>query len=124
MYHRDSILRLFFKVFMIVSASSFTSWSHIRLEVQQRLDAVLAVSALRDNRRAGLNESSCSVTALGSSRGDRSSGFVNAEGRIVPLGFLKESGEGSRRKEVVGRVTLLFIPPQSSIMFVDNTFVP
>lgn len=81
-----------------------------------------AISALREKRRAGLTESSCSVTALGSSEGDRSSGFANAEGRVLPLGVLKELGEGRRRKEFVGRVTLLLIPPQSS-MFVDNTFV-
>lgn len=70
-----------------------------------------AISALREKRRAGLTESSCSVTDFGSSEGDRSSGFVNAEGRVLPLGFLKELGEG-RRKEVVGSDAVAYPPSE------------
>jgi len=77
---------------------------------------VPAVSVLREKRRACLNESSYSVAALQSSEGDRSSRFVSPEGRIM-------LPEGQRRREVVGRVALLLIPPQSSFVFVDNTFV-
>lgn len=93
---------------------------HVKQEVQQRLDAVLAPSALKYKRAAGLNESGCSVTPLRSFKGDRNREFVSAEGGILLWDLPKVFGEGGR-KEIVGSVGPLLISPQSSIMLVDNT---
>lgn len=63
---------------------------HLSLEVKQGLVAVPAMQAHRNRRGAGLKKNSCTVTVPGTSKGEKSSCFFNAEGRIVPQGFLKE----------------------------------